>query len=309
MKTKSYIVARFYNPSKPKVTLGLCVKNIEATVAHTMRSILEQDFPHELMELIVVDGCSKDNTLRIIKRYLSSVDTKTRLFFENKGLGFARQIVVDNALGDYVIWVDGDMFLPRDHVRKQVEFMERNPTVGIGRARYGIWPESGPVAYLENIPFVVESLRHNKDVPLGICGTEGAIYRVKAMRQVGGFDTNIRGAGEDTDLARRILAAGWVAQATDAAFYELCKESWKELWNQYSWWGCGGHYTFHKTRNLDIPIKMSPLGGFLAGILRFPLAYKLTGRKLLFLLPFHYAFKRLAFCYGFTKAHIEGYGH
>jgi hypothetical protein len=66
---------------------------------------------------------------------------------------------------------------------------------------------------------------------------------------------------------------------------------------------------FHKIKDLGIPFKMSPLGGFLAGILRIPLAYKLTRRKSLILLPFHYAFKRLAFCYGFTKAHIEGYGH
>lgn len=52
MKTKSYIVARFYNESKPKATLGLCVKNIEATIAHTMKSILEQDFPHEGIEVV-----------------------------------------------------------------------------------------------------------------------------------------------------------------------------------------------------------------------------------------------------------------
>jgi glycosyltransferase involved in cell wall biosynthesis len=294
---------------KPNLTIGLCVKDIEATVAHTMESILQQDFPHESMELIVVDGHSKDKTLYIIKKYLSSADITSRFFFENNGLGFARQIVVDNALGDYVVWVDGDIVLTRDYARKQVGFMERHPAVGIGRAKYGIWPESGPIAYLENIPFVVETAKYSKNVPLGICGTEGAIHRVKAMRQVGGFDVNIKGAAEDVDLARRILALGWAAEMTNAVFYELCRDSWKDLWNEYAWWGHGGHFEFHKYRNSGLPIKMSPLGGFLAGCLRFPAAYKLTRRKLLFLLPFHYAFKRLAFCYGFTKAHADGYGH
>lgn len=285
------------------------MKDVEATIALAMRSILRQDFPHESIELIVVDGCSKDNTLQIINRYLSKADITSRFFSENEGLGFARQIVVDNALGDYIVWVDGDIVLARDYVRKQVGFMEREPRVGIGRARYGIWPESGPVAYLENIPFVVETLSRSGNVPLGICGTEGAIYRVRAIRQTGGFDVTIKGAAEDTDLARRILSNGWEAQVTNATFYELCKESWKDLWNQYCWWGYGGHFDLHKNVDMSMPVKMSPLGGFLAGCLRFPAAYNLTRRKLLLLLPFHYAFKRLAFCYGFTKAHIEGYGH
>lgn len=294
---------------KSVLTLGLCVKDIEATVAFTMKSILQQDFPHKSIELIVVDGFSKDNTLKIIKKYILGTDIACTFFSENKGLGYARQIVVDNASGDYVIWVDGDVVLTQDYVRKQVEFMERHPSVAIGRARYGIWPESGPIAYLENIPFVVETQKYTEDLPLGICGTEGAIHRVNAMRQVGGFDVNIKGAAEDTDLASRILAKGWKARTTDATFYELCRESWKDLWDEYSWWGFGGHFGYHKTKELGLPFKMSPLGGFLAGCLRFPSAYKLTHRKLLFMLPVHYTIKRLAFCYGFTKAHQRGYGH
>jgi glycosyltransferase involved in cell wall biosynthesis len=294
---------------KPKVTIGVCVRNCESTVLEAVESIVAQDYPHELLEILVVDGCSSDKTVQIVKEVLSNSDIKSQIFFENRGLGFARQIVVDNAEGEYVVWVDGDMILPKDFVRKHVEFMEKNPGVAIGRAMYGIWPELGPVAYLENIPFVVESFRSKKVVPLGICGTEGAIYRLNAIRQVGGFDINIKGAGEDTELARRILANGWTAKVTPTFFYELCKESWKGLWNQYVWWGRGGHYVFHKNRDKTMLLKMSPLGGFIAGILRFPFAYKLTRRKLLFLLPFHYAFKRLAFCYGFTKAHLEGYGH
>jgi len=292
-----------------KVTLGLCVKNCEETIGYVMRSILRQDYPHDNMEMIVVDGCSEDDTLKIIKDYISKCNLAVKFFSENVGLGFARQMAIDYAAGDFVIWVDGDTVFPKDFVRKQVKFMDENEKVGIGRARYGILNGVGYVAFLENIPFVVESLRITNKVPLGICGTEGAIYRIKAIKQAGGFDVNIKGAGEDIDLARRILALGWEARVTDAIFYEICKDSWREIWKQYFWWGYGGHCTFHKNKDLDFPFKMSPLGGFIAGILRFPYAFQLSRRKVLCLLPFHYAFKRLSFCYGFTKAHINGYGH
>jgi hypothetical protein len=54
---------------------------------------------------------------------------------------------------------------------------------------------------------------------------------------------------------------------------------------------------------------MSPLAGFLAGILRSSGAYLLTHKKSFFLLPIHYAFKRLAWFCGFCSAHFDGYGH
>ncbi|MCD6242829.1 glycosyltransferase [Candidatus Bathyarchaeota archaeon] len=294
---------------KFKVTLGLCVKNVEKTISYTMYSILNQRFPHELIELIIVDGQSQDNTMKIINRFLSISKIKSKVFFENKGLGFARQKVVDNASADYIIWVDGDVILPYDYVEKQVKFMDKHPRVAIGRARYGIWPRANIIGFLENIPFVIETLKHDGEVPLGICGIAGAIYRLDAIREASGFDTNIKGAGEDTDLAYRIIAKGWSARLTSAVFYEIRKENWKDLWKEYDWLGYGGHFIFHKNTSIINLYKMTPLAGFLAGALKLPFAYMLTHKKCAALLPFHYAFKRLAWCIGFLKAHFDGYGH
>ena len=112
-----------------KVTIGLCVRNAEVTIRQAIDSILDQDFPCEHMELIVVDGCSEDGTLDIVKNRIKNSGIESRIFCEKKGLGYARQIVVDNAQGEYIIWVDSDMLLSRNFMRKQVLFMERNPRV------------------------------------------------------------------------------------------------------------------------------------------------------------------------------------
>jgi glycosyltransferase involved in cell wall biosynthesis len=295
--------------SYPRVTVGLCVKNAAPTVKAAVKSILRQDYPHEFMDIIVVDGCSQDNTLSIVKELLAKSDFKYVILRENVGLGYARQMVVDTTNSDYIAWVDGDVILPKDHITKQVYFMEKNPKVGIGRARYGILRREGVVAFLENLPFVVECLKHKKIAPLEISGTEGSIYRVKAIKQVGGFDKRITGAGEDIDVAYRIRSAGWFTCITDAVFYEICRRTWKSLWDGYFWWGYGGHYFFHKKKSLMYLVKMSPVGGFIGGLIRLPLAYWLTRRNVVFLLPFHYVFKRIAWFCGFIKADIDGYGH
>jgi len=296
---------------KPKVTVGLCVKNVEITVKEAIDSVFSQDFPHELMELIVIDGYSQDKTLSIIKENLVKADIRNKVFSENKGLGWARQIVVDNAGGDYIVWVDGDMVLPRDYVRKQVEFMERNPKVGIAGGKYGVCLGQSLVAALENIVYVVDSEYGEKATSnLGhLPGTEGSIYRVRAIRQVGGFDGHIKGATEDTEAAYKVKAAGWLLHINKEVFRETCRETWKDLWNQYFWYGYGGHYLLHKHSGLVDIYKMLPPAGFIAGLLRSFSAYKLMRRKVAFLLPIHYTFKRIAFCFGFVKGHKDGYGH
>ena len=293
---------------KPKATIGLCVRNAERTVREAINSIINQGFPRELMELIVVDGCSRDKTLAIIERCLSKEDIKYKVFCENEGLGLARQIVVDNAGGDYIVWVDGDMVLSRDFVRKQVEFMERNPAVGIGKGKYGMHNGENLVDILENLEFAL-NFRSEGKTTLKTLGTSGCIYRIKAIRQVGGFDKNIKGVGEDMDAEHRIKAAGWLLYITSAIFYEKRRASWKSLWREYSWHGYGGHYLFSKNRRTINFYKMLPPIAIAVEVSRLPVAYRLTHRKVVFLLPFHYVFKRVAWFFGFVRAHFDGYGH
>ena len=47
-------------------------------------SILNQDFPHSDLEIIIVDGNSNDNTLAIAKNRLIGSDIKSKFLKENK---------------------------------------------------------------------------------------------------------------------------------------------------------------------------------------------------------------------------------
>jgi hypothetical protein len=168
--------------------------------------------------------------------------------------------------------------------------------------------EANLVAALENIVYVVDS-KHIGKIGLDVPVTEGAVYRVKAIRQVSGFDNQITGAGEDLDAAYRVGAVGWLFGETNAELYESCRGTWKSLWDQYVWYGYGGHFIIHKNKELIPFYKMVPPAGFVAGLLRLPVAYRLTHKKAVLLLPIHYVFKRIAWCFGFLKGHLNKYGH
>ena len=294
------------------VTVGLCVKNAEPIVGKAIVSLCNQTFPAESLELIVVDGNSKDHTLQIIKNNLKKQFSSVKIFKESSGLGVARQMVVEKASGKYIVWLDADMTLSSDYLKNQVSFMETHPEVGIAGGKYCVHIGHGLVADLENIVDAVDSVygqRGNASKFGYLPGAEGAIYRVEAVRQVGGFDTRINGAAEDTEMAYRVKAHGWDLAMTKEMFTESTRASWLSLWNQYVWYGRGGHFIFHKDPNALNLLQMSPLAGFLAGILRSPGAYLLTHNKSFFLLPVHYTYKRLAWFFGFCDAHLRGYGH
>lgn len=283
------------------MTIGICVRNCENTIEATIKSILRQDYPHELMEVIFVDDGSEDGTPAIIKKYASKMDMKVKIFHQKwRGLGYSRNVVVNNASGDYIVWVDGDMVLPPDHVGKQVEFMEKNPKVGIAKARYGIILNENILEVLENIPFVIYDSK-NGSLDSKIPGTGGAIYRVKAIRQAGGFDEKLKGTGEDQDAAFRVKSLGWLIKRSPAVFYEKREKTWYGVWKKWVWYGFGDYDLYRKNRNIFSLFKMNPLAGFINGFLQIPYAHKLTPCKFIFILPFYDSLKMAAWCLGFLR--------
>ena len=296
---------------KPVVSIGMCLRNCENTLRGAIDSVIKQDFPHEHMEIIFVDDGSEDNTLRIISNYVSRMDIDAKVFQGKwKGLGTARNLVVSNANGDYIIWVDGDEILPEDYVRKQVAFMEQNPSVGITAGIVGIL-SGNIVLNLELIPIIMDHIRNGKPRSFvwkteKLPGTGGATFRVKALKEVNGFDDHLKGVGEDQDVARRIRDAGWLIRLNDAVFYERHggMSTLKDLWNKYFWYGCGNQSLYRKNRKLFSLPRMSPPAGFITGFFYSLIAYKLLHRKIVFLLPFHFALKMTAWSMGFIRSQI-----
>ncbi|MDH5483424.1 MAG: glycosyltransferase [Candidatus Bathyarchaeota archaeon] len=285
-----------------KVTLGVCVKNCESLIEETIESVNNQDFPHKSMEVIFVDDGSEDRTLSTIQNCLPKLTMQTKIFHHQwKGLGATRNVVVNHAEGEYIIWVDGDMRLNKDFVKRQVAFMDANPCVGIAKGRYGMCAQASLVGDLENMEFVVTGSRSKEKANSVPLGTGGSIYRVKAIRGAGGFDPDIKGSGEDVDAEYRVRAAGWLFDLTTAVFYERRRASWRALWNEYYWHGSGISYLFGKDRRIVNSYKLWPPAIIVIELLRVVVAYKLTGRKVVLLLPFHYVFKRTAWFLGFIR--------
>lgn len=298
---KNSFSVRYADANLPIVTIGVCVRNCENFVENAIKSIAEQDFQNELMEIILVDDGSTDKTLAIIENQIRKLKLMTKVIHQEwKGLGVARNVVVNNSAGKYIVWVDGDMQLSRDFVRTQVEFMEKNPQVGVAKGSYGMYP-ANIVSTLENIEFVTTNSRQMRRLDPNPLGTGGSIYRVEAIKEVGGFNDSIKGSGEDADAEYRIRTAGWLLDTTSAIFFEIRRDSWRSLWNEYLWHGKGGTGIL-KRKSFTSPYKLLPPVALLMESIRIVVAYKLTHRKIALLLPLHYVFKRAAWSAGLLQS-------
>jgi glycosyltransferase involved in cell wall biosynthesis len=275
-------------------------------------SINKQSFPHENMEIIFVDDGSEDHTVQIILDRVSTADIGTKVIRTKwQGLGSARNLIVKNAAGDYVIWVDADEVLSDNYVEKQVEFMKKNPEVGITTGAVKTVPNN-LVLSLELMPEIVNRMKFGKPKNFiwkteKMPGTGGATYRVKALREVNGFDEQLKGVGEDQDVAHRITNAGWLIRLNNAPFYEFHggMSTILDLWKKYVWYGRGGQKIYCQNRKLFSLPRMSPLASFLTGFFYSLAAYRMLHQKKAFLLPIHYSIKMLAWASGFMEGQMH----
>jgi glycosyltransferase involved in cell wall biosynthesis len=289
---------------KPKVTVGICARNCQDIVCFALKSVVTQDFPHELMEIVFVDDGSADNTLKVVKRILPEIDIDSRILSGKwQGLGSARNAVIRNALGDYIVWVDADEILAEDFVRKQVNAIEGNSRAAIVTGKIGILQDESIILALDLIPNVVEYSRQDWKGESKFPGTGGSTYRVAAAKQVGGFDEKIIGLGEDIEIAYRIRQAGWSIVPGEGVFYESHGKlsSWSKLLQRNVVQGIQSRRLYEKTSTFYSLKRINPVASAIAGVLYAVQGYKVTRRKIVFLLPFHFSVKMLFWFYGFCK--------
>lgn len=106
-----------------KVSVIMPVYNDEQFVEESIRSVLEQT--HSNLELIIVDDCSNDSTIDIIRK---KNDPRIKLIVNAKNMGaaYSRNIAIKNASGQYIAFLDGDDKWFKQKLEKQLAFMVKN---------------------------------------------------------------------------------------------------------------------------------------------------------------------------------------
>ncbi len=104
-----------------KISVIIPAYNIESLLEKCVASVAMQDYPEGLLEVIVVDDGSTDNTASVADNLSLKYPNVTVLHKENGGSSSARNLGISHATGDYIGFVDSDDYVDTGMYRSLVE--------------------------------------------------------------------------------------------------------------------------------------------------------------------------------------------
>ena len=189
-----------------KVSVVIPTYNRRDQVIAAIRSALDQSFP--VHEVIVVDDCSSDDTIRhVASTFAGDSRVRPMMMVTNRGACYARNAGVEAAEGEWIAFLDSDDLWDPEKLSLQMAEIERNPSAiacfcGMtayrdDRVSYVMTP---PAPFAESDLYVRNTLG----------STSNAVIRADALRAIGGFDPKMPSC-QDWDLYLRVAGYGAIA--------------------------------------------------------------------------------------------------
>ncbi len=181
----------------PAVSVILPSKNEAAFIAKAIASIKKQKYPSELIEIIVVDNGSVDQSVAIAESAGAKILTKV-----NCRVGAVRNEGVRHATGDVLAFLDADCEAGESWIADAVRLLFDEGGVGLVG---GICCAPAQGSWIERTWAPIVPSNIEKDV--NALGCTGLVVKKSVFDQLGGFD-EILEAAEDDDFCRKVRSIG-----------------------------------------------------------------------------------------------------
>lgn len=106
-----------------KISVIMSVHNDQDNVSNAITSILNQRYKD--FEFLIVDDCSTDNTLKIIKKFVT--DPRIKLYKNENNIGLTKSLnyLIEKSNGKYIFRQDSDDISLPDRFQKQLNILEK----------------------------------------------------------------------------------------------------------------------------------------------------------------------------------------
>lgn len=110
--------------NQPLVSVIIPIYNVEKYLDRCITSVVNQTYGN--LEIILVDDGSPDNCPAICDEWAKRDKRIKTIHKTNEGAGLSRNAGIDNAGGDYVLFVDSDDYIDLSATEKCVEALRKN---------------------------------------------------------------------------------------------------------------------------------------------------------------------------------------
>jgi glycosyltransferase involved in cell wall biosynthesis len=242
--------------TKPKVSLLIAMRNEAARIGECLESIFRQDYPPDLVEVLIMDGKSTDASWRVVEDLIRGRPNFKLL--SNPGLyqSHGWNLGIAQSTGDIIGIVSAHSILAPDYLSKAVETLLSSGADMVGGTMNAIGTTyiASAISLATSFPFGVGDSRfHYTDqeeeldtVYMGLCWR--SVYQ-----RIGGFDQDmIRNQDDELSYRLRKIGGRIVCNPVIRSHY-YNRASLSALWKQYYQYGC------YKVRVMQKhPVQMRP---------------------------------------------------
>ena len=115
-----------------KISVIIPVYNVEKYIGQCLDSIVNQTYKN--LEIIIVNDGTKDNSMRVVEKYLSDKRIKI-INKENGGLSSARNKGMEEVTGEYISFVDSDDWIELDTYERLIKNLTNEDVIIFNHSR------------------------------------------------------------------------------------------------------------------------------------------------------------------------------
>lgn len=174
-----------------------------------LKSLSQQDYPHEKIQIIVVDDASPYLDAERLQAAVAPLQLRLLRNERNQGRARARNAALRVASGDIVVFLDSDMTVGANFLRAHAQRHQNHAeAVFVGNIRFAKEiPATSLTRYLEGRG--VHRVDEDKPIPFNCFVTGNSSVRRSSLLRVGFFDEDLTAyGGEDLELGYRLHLAG-----------------------------------------------------------------------------------------------------
>jgi len=224
-----------------KVTVIVATLNSEQTIDECLKAILELDYPKDFLEVIVVDGCSKDATVKIAEKH--PVKVVSTPLNAPAAYNYAMKIAGNDILG----FIDADAKVERDWLNKLIAHLDDPQVAGVSGSIETWNPEN---AWARSIGYEIKNRYARLGKYVIRVATMNFLLKRNAIEEVGGFDESLS-SQYDTDLGFRVTSRGYkIAYEPSAKCYHFNRTTIRAYFRQQLQYGKNTVKLYFKHANL-----------------------------------------------------------